>query len=77
MDKLIDILAAFDAGKLPSHHQVDNFLEWLKKDIISDGAFSTQGHIVAQRLRDVATAYQLLGEHKNSKLLVYDNVNNF
>ncbi|KAJ3918260.1 hypothetical protein F5877DRAFT_42933 [Lentinula edodes] len=74
MDKLIDILAAFDAGKLPSHHQVDNFLEWLKKDIISDGAFSTQGHIVAQRLRDVATAYQLLGEHKNKDNLLQEAI---
>ncbi|KAJ3856188.1 hypothetical protein EV368DRAFT_32982 [Lentinula lateritia] len=74
MDKLIDILAAFDAGKLPSHHQVDNFLEWLKKDIISDGAFSTQGHIVAQCLRDVATAYQLLGEHKNKDNLLQEAI---
>ncbi|KAJ3868020.1 hypothetical protein EV359DRAFT_33186 [Lentinula novae-zelandiae] len=74
MDKLIDILAAFDAGKLPSHHQVVNFLEWLKKDIISDGAFSTQGRIVVQRLRDVATAYQLLGEHKNKDNLLQEAI---
>ncbi|KAJ4468733.1 hypothetical protein J3R30DRAFT_3553625 [Lentinula aciculospora] len=65
MDKFIDILAAFDAGKLPSHDQVNNFLEWFKTDIISDGALSIQGHNLAERLRDVVTAYQTLGEHKN------------
>ncbi|KAJ3732954.1 hypothetical protein DFJ43DRAFT_1070435 [Lentinula guzmanii] len=65
MDKFIDILAAIDAGKLPSHDQVKNTLEWLKTDVISDGALSAQGHNLAERLRDVLTAYQTLGEHKN------------
>ena len=69
MNRFIDILAALDAGKLPSHTQVNDFLEWLKTDIISDGALSTQGHNLAERLRDVITAYQILGEHKNRKLV--------
>ncbi|KAJ3765925.1 hypothetical protein FB446DRAFT_759221 [Lentinula raphanica] len=65
MNRFIDILAALDAGKLPSHTQVNDFLEWLKTDIISDGTLSTQGHNLSERLRDVITAYQTLGEHKN------------
>lgn len=68
MEKFIDILAAFDAGKLPSHDQVENFLQWLKTDIVPNGGLSTQGQVLADRVRDVVTAYQTLGEHKNSEL---------
>lgn len=67
MEKIIDILAAFDAGKIPSHDQVNKFLQWLKVDMVPDGGLSKQGQILADRVRDVITAYQTLGEHKNSE----------
>lgn len=66
MEKFADILAAFDAGKLPSHDQVDIFLQWLKNDVVSDGGLSKQGQTLAHCIRDVITAYQSLGDHKNS-----------
>ncbi|KAF5390079.1 hypothetical protein D9757_003755 [Collybiopsis confluens] len=72
MDKIVDILAAFDAGKLPSHEQITDFLEWLKTDVVSNDSLSSQGKNLAQRLRDVITAYQALGEHKNKDNILQD-----
>ncbi|KIK70088.1 hypothetical protein GYMLUDRAFT_34552 [Collybiopsis luxurians FD-317 M1] len=74
MDKIIDILAALDAGKLPSHDQVYSFLQWLKTDIISDGGLSHQGKDLAHRVRDVITAYQALGDHKNKDNLLQEAI---
>ncbi|KAK7047885.1 hypothetical protein VNI00_006213 [Paramarasmius palmivorus] len=71
MNKAIDITAALEAGKLPSHQQIYQFLEYFKKDIVTQAEpssgdnLSRQGRILADRVRDIATAYQQLGEHKN------------
>ncbi|EEB98079.1 hypothetical protein MPER_02477 [Moniliophthora perniciosa FA553] len=67
MNKAIDITAAFEAGKLPSHQQIYDFLEWFKRDILTqaEGSLSKQGRALTDRVRDIATAYQQLGEHKN------------
>jgi hypothetical protein len=68
MNKIIDVTAAVEAGKLPSHQQVYDFFEWFKKDILpqAEGSLSQQGQLLADRLRDILTAYQQLVEHKNS-----------
>ncbi|THU95473.1 hypothetical protein K435DRAFT_798123 [Dendrothele bispora CBS 962.96] len=68
MNKLIDVLAAFEAGKLPSHQQFSQFVDYLNSNILSDlekQGLSPQGELLAACTRDTLASYQKLGEHKN------------
>ncbi|KAF9458086.1 hypothetical protein BDZ94DRAFT_1271588 [Collybia nuda] len=71
MDKATSIVAAFEAGKLPSTQQVNQFIDWLDKvgitstETLSTGNLSSRGRLLANRVRDVLDAYKQLGMNKN------------
>jgi hypothetical protein len=73
MDKATSITAALDAGKLPSTQQVNQFIDWLDKvgitsvEPASSGHLSSQGRLLANRVRDVLDAYKQLGLNKNGE----------
>lgn len=73
MDKATSIAAALDAGKLPSTQQVNEFIDWLDKvgiasvEPASNGNLSSQGRLLANRVRDVLNAYKQLGTNKNGE----------
>ncbi|TFK49777.1 hypothetical protein OE88DRAFT_1662432 [Heliocybe sulcata] len=71
MDKTASVIAAFDAGKMPTQKQISQFIDnVLKSGLIQvepseGGELSKQGKVLAQDLRDVLEAYKKLGEDKN------------
>ncbi|EDR09989.1 uncharacterized protein LACBIDRAFT_317829 [Laccaria bicolor S238N-H82] len=72
MDKSSSVLAALDAGKLPTTQQANQLIDWLKDVGIArlepsqSLELSTQGQILADDLRGVLDAYKQLGKDKNS-----------
>ncbi|KAJ3501731.1 hypothetical protein NLJ89_g9206 [Agrocybe chaxingu] len=72
MDKTTSMLAAFEAGKLPSTQQVNRFFDWLNDVGIAqiepteNTELSAKGRVLANDLRGVLDAYKQLGIHKNS-----------
>lgn len=71
MDKSTSVIAAFDAGKLPSTQQLNAFIDWLNTVGIthiqpeSSGDLSSQGRVLANDLRHVLDAYKQLANNKN------------
>ncbi|RDB22342.1 Uncharacterized protein C32A11.02c [Hypsizygus marmoreus] len=72
MDKATSVLGALDAGKLPSTQQMNEFLDWLDKvgitsiEPTSSSHLSSQGRLLANRVRAVLDAYKQLGNNKNA-----------
>ena len=75
MDKTSSVLAALDAGKLPTTQQANQFIDWLKDIGITrlepsqSTELSTQGQILADDLRGVLDAYKQLGRDKNCQYI--------
>lgn len=76
MNKASDIVAALDAGKLPSQQQINQFIDWLQNSGLTQvepspeyGELSEQGRVLVQDIRDVLDAYKKVGEHKNGTYL--------
>ncbi|KAG2049341.1 hypothetical protein BDR06DRAFT_961710 [Suillus hirtellus] len=75
MDKLSSIIAALDAGKLPTQKQVDTAIDWTLQNIITSvespdaGKISESGEVLARGIQDLLIAYKKLGDNKN-----YDNL---
>lgn len=74
MDKASSVIAALDAGKLPSQQQISSFIDWLHKSALTQvepssegGELSAQGKVLVQDVRDLLDAYKLVGKHKNGK----------
>jgi hypothetical protein len=71
MDKTTSVLAAFEAGKLPSTQQFNKFIDWLndvgiaKLEPTSNTELSSQGRVLANDLRHVLESYKTLGSDKN------------
>ena len=72
MDKSSSVIAALDAGKIPSQQQINAFIDWFLQSPLSQvepspqgGDLSEQGRVLVNDIRDLLTAYKLLGEHKN------------
>jgi len=71
MDKATSVLAAFEAGKIPSQQQLDQFIDWLRDSVIPDatpsntGGLSTRGVALASTTRELLAAYRQLGDSKN------------
>lgn len=75
VDKIVDILAAFSAGKLPSQAQLSRFLqnllksELLKEDgskmVFSTGPMSKEGRKVLEDVRNLVQAILQFGLEKN------------
>lgn len=76
MEKLTSVLAALDAGKLPSQQQTNQFIDWLITygiTQIEPGAsdnLSKQGRLLADDIRGVLEAYKQLGSNKNADNLL-------
>lgn len=70
MDKTSSVIAALDAGKLPSQRQINAIIDWLLVDIIpSDPTelddLTERGKVIARDLTDLLNAYKQLGTNKN------------
>ncbi|KAF8799376.1 hypothetical protein BYT27DRAFT_7227880 [Phlegmacium glaucopus] len=69
MDKTSSVIAAFEAGKLPSTQQFNSFIEWLS-DVgitqVEPTALSSQGRVIADDLRQILDAYKKLANNKNA-----------
>lgn len=77
MERTTTVLAAFEAGKLPTTQQANNFIDWLSHVGITQlepGAnteLSSQGRILADDVRNVLDAYKQLGTNKNCVFLLF------
>jgi ribosomal protein L17 len=71
MDKSSSVIAALDAGKLPSTQQFGHFLDWLNNVGITNieplamAQLSSQGRILANDLRRLLEAYKQFLDGKN------------
>lgn len=72
MDRYATIAGAFDAGKLPSHKQIEAAINALLQSGLlqveprnDEGTLSQNGKIVATDIRRVLEAYKTLGNNKN------------
>ncbi|CAK5263337.1 unnamed protein product [Mycena citricolor] len=80
MDKTTSVLAAFDAGKLPSTQQIHAFTEWLRESVItaaepsSEDPLSEQGRVFAGDVRGILEAYETLLKHKNGDNTLQDAI---
>ncbi|KAH7884249.1 hypothetical protein F5I97DRAFT_2035588 [Phlebopus sp. FC_14] len=80
MDKASSVIAALDAGKLPSQQQINRAIDWTLENLITSpdpvdaDKLSEQGRIVASGLRDLLTAYKQLGINKNSDNLLQEAI---
>lgn len=76
MDKASSVFAAFEAGKLPSTQQFNQFIDWLNDvgiaqlEPTSNTELSAQGRVLANDLRHVLEAYKTLGSNKNCPFLI-------
>ncbi len=71
MNKTSSILAALDAGKLPSTQQFNRFFDWLIDVGIANiepsaqGDLSSQGRVLANDFRRILDAYKAFLNNKN------------
>ncbi|KAG1819882.1 hypothetical protein EV424DRAFT_1539686 [Suillus variegatus] len=71
MDKLSSVIAALDAGKLPTQKQADAAIDWTLQNIIASvespdaGNISESGEVLARGIQDLLIAYNKLGDNKN------------
>ncbi|KAF4567138.1 hypothetical protein EYR40_006132 [Pleurotus pulmonarius] len=78
MDKSTSVLAAFEAGKIPSHQQIADFIDWFNGTIIPQASpggsdqLSFQGRVLADDVREILDAYKQLGNNKNSDDLIQE-----
>ncbi|KAK0524726.1 hypothetical protein OC835_005839 [Tilletia horrida] len=82
-DKIAHVVAAFQAGKLPTQAQVNSFLERIKKSAVlkegsynRTGALSDQSARVVGDLKRVIDQVQRLGDQKNSDDKIQDFIFN-
>ncbi|KAH8091062.1 hypothetical protein BXZ70DRAFT_994141 [Cristinia sonorae] len=79
MEKSANVLAALDAGKIPSQQQISAFIDWLLNSALTQvepsansGELSEQGKILVGDVRNLLEAYKLVGEHKNGDNLIQE-----
>ena len=71
MDRATSVVAALEAGKLPSQSQISAWLKWLDDSGLTQAqpegkdTLSSQGRVLLNDVRGVLAAYQTLGERKN------------
>jgi len=74
MDKATSVLAALDAGKLPSTQQLAQFIDWLDKvgiTSVTPENLTSRGQVLAGRVREILDAYKQLLADKNSLFFVF------
>ncbi|EKM77256.1 hypothetical protein AGABI1DRAFT_62301 [Agaricus bisporus var. burnettii JB137-S8] len=80
MDKSSSIIAALDAGKLPSTQQFEQFLDWLSDvgitniEPIAMAQLSSQGRILANDLRRILDAYKQFLTSKNDDNILQEAI---
>ncbi|GJE93419.1 hypothetical protein PsYK624_095780 [Phanerochaete sordida] len=81
MDKASSVIAALDAGKLPSQQQVDQFIDWLLQSGLTEvepssdyGELSENGRVLVQDIRDILNAYKQMGDNKNGDNLIQQSL---
>ncbi|KAG0700157.1 hypothetical protein DFH29DRAFT_933392 [Suillus ampliporus] len=69
--KLSSVIAALDAGKLPTQKQVDAAIDWTLENVVASlespdaGKLSEPGKVLAHGIQDLLIAYKKLGDKKN------------
>ncbi|KDQ52650.1 hypothetical protein JAAARDRAFT_183909 [Jaapia argillacea MUCL 33604] len=74
MDKATSVLAAMDAGKMPTQKQMSSFIDSVLKSQLVQiepseegaGELSMKGKVLCRDLREILEAYKKIGENKNS-----------
>ncbi|KAK0206169.1 hypothetical protein DFS33DRAFT_1499100 [Desarmillaria ectypa] len=77
MDRLTSVLAALNAGKLPSQDQLNAFNDWIKANALAQmepGHLSSQGRVMMRYVGSVLDAYKTLGSNKNSDDLLQEAI---
>ncbi|KAF7328984.1 hypothetical protein MVEN_02528400 [Mycena venus] len=81
MEKIASVIAALDAGKLPSTEQLNSFNDWLTHSAFppvdrepSGNTLSDQGRVLANDVHEVLVAYNLLNTHKNHDNLLQEAI---
>lgn len=78
MDKVASIIAAIEAGKLPTQSQITNYIDYTLAHVITpledddSSKLSEYGSILAEDLRDVLQAHKSLGINENDDNLVQE-----
>ncbi|KAJ3539933.1 hypothetical protein NM688_g6300 [Phlebia brevispora] len=77
MDKTASVVAALDAGKLPSQQQISAFIDWFLNSPLAQvepsvegGELSEQGRILINDIQELLISYKNLGEKKNGDNLI-------
>ncbi|KAG6850361.1 hypothetical protein H0H93_014315 [Arthromyces matolae] len=71
------VLAAIDAGKLPSTQQLNQFIAWLDNvgiASIQPENLSSQGRVLAKRVREILDAYKKLAINKNGDNILQEAI---
>ncbi|PPQ81993.1 hypothetical protein CVT26_004370 [Gymnopilus dilepis] len=80
MDKSSSVIAAFEAGKLPSTQQFNQFIDYVndvaitKVEPSSQTELSSQGRVLANDLREVLDAYKQLANSKNADNVIQEAI---
>ncbi|KAK0490636.1 hypothetical protein IW261DRAFT_1547004 [Armillaria novae-zelandiae] len=77
MDHLTSVLAALNAGKLPSQHQLNSYNDWIKANALAHmepGQLSAQGMVMVRHVGNVLEAYKTLGSNKNNDDLLQEAI---
>ncbi|KAK0467954.1 uncharacterized protein EV420DRAFT_1502084 [Desarmillaria tabescens] len=77
MDRLTNVLAALNAGKLPSQDQLNAFNDWIKVNALAQmepGHLSPQGRVMVRHIGTILDAYRTLGSNKNSDDLLQEAI---
>ncbi|OJT14057.1 hypothetical protein TRAPUB_9391 [Trametes pubescens] len=81
VDKSSSILAALNAGKLPSHEQIAQGIDALlaapvlnNEPATGSGELSAQGAEIQNGIRNLLTAYKKLGENKNADNIIQESL---
>ncbi|KAG1852737.1 hypothetical protein F4604DRAFT_1629081 [Suillus subluteus] len=78
MDKFSSVIAALDAGKLPTQKQVDTTIDWILHNIVTSvespdtAKLSETGKVLARSIEDLLIAYKKLGDNKNHDNLLQE-----
>ncbi|KAH0580320.1 hypothetical protein J132_11333 [Termitomyces sp. J132] len=80
MEKASSVLAALDAGKLPSTQQLNDIINWLDHvgiasiESSSSEHLSSQGRLLSKRVREVLDAHKKLGLNKNGDNILQEAI---
>lgn len=78
MDKLTSVIAALDAGKLPSTQQISQFIDFMNDNLLIQfeptSDLTSQGRLLADDLRRILSAWKALAVHKDGDNLIQEAI---